>query len=36
MTILELNGRFPADANLDAAWRSGVEALMTAAREAPG
>lgn len=27
MTILELDGRFPADADLDAAWRSGVAAL---------
>jgi AcrR family transcriptional regulator len=35
MTILELNSRFPADADLDAAWRSGVEALIAAAREVP-
>jgi AcrR family transcriptional regulator len=35
MTILELNSRFPPDADLDAAWRSGVEALMAATREAP-
>jgi hypothetical protein len=27
MTILELNDRFPAGADLDAAWRRGVEAL---------
>jgi hypothetical protein len=27
MTILELNQRFPADADLDAAWSRGVEAL---------
>lgn len=27
MTILELGGRFPADADLDAAWRRGLEAL---------
>lgn len=27
MTILELNGRFPADADLDAAWRRGMAAL---------
>jgi len=27
MTILELNGRFPPDADLDAAWLRGVEAL---------
>jgi AcrR family transcriptional regulator len=37
MTTLELNSRFPADADLHAAWRSGVEALTAAAavREAP-
>jgi len=28
MTILELNARFPDDADLDAAWRRGVEALQ--------
>jgi AcrR family transcriptional regulator len=27
MTILELNDRFPGDADLDAAWKRGVEAL---------
>ena len=27
MAILELNHRFPPDADLDAAWRSGLEAL---------
>jgi len=27
MMILELNGRFPADADLDAAWRRGTAAL---------
>jgi AcrR family transcriptional regulator len=27
MTILELNGRFPAGADLDAAWARGIEAL---------
>jgi AcrR family transcriptional regulator len=27
MTILELNGRFPPDADLDAAWRAGIRAL---------
>jgi AcrR family transcriptional regulator len=27
MTVLELNGRFPADADLDAAWESGIRAL---------
>ena len=26
MTILELNGRFPADADVDAAWREGLRA----------
>jgi AcrR family transcriptional regulator len=28
MTILELNGRFPPDADLDAAWRRGLAALQ--------
>jgi AcrR family transcriptional regulator len=27
MTILELNGRFPPEADLDAAWREGLRAL---------
>jgi hypothetical protein len=27
MTVLELNGRFPPDADLDAAWESGIRAL---------
>jgi AcrR family transcriptional regulator len=27
MTILELNGRFPPDADLDAAWQRGMSAL---------
>jgi AcrR family transcriptional regulator len=27
MTILELNGRFPPDADLDAAWKRGLEAF---------
>jgi AcrR family transcriptional regulator len=27
MTVLELNGRFPPGADLDAAWRSGLAAL---------
>jgi hypothetical protein len=27
MTILELNGRFTPDADLDAAWRRGIRAL---------
>ena len=27
MTILELNGRFPADADLDAAWAAGLRAF---------
>jgi AcrR family transcriptional regulator len=29
MTILELNCRFPPDADLDAAWRRGLEALAS-------
>jgi AcrR family transcriptional regulator len=29
MTILELDGRFPAGADLDAAWSAGVDALAT-------
>jgi AcrR family transcriptional regulator len=28
MTILELDGRFPPEADLDAAWRSGLDALI--------
>lgn len=28
MTILELNGRFPPDADLDAAWQRGMSALQ--------
>ena len=28
MVILELDGRFPADADLDAAWRTGVSAFI--------
>jgi len=31
MTILELNGRFPPDADLDAAWRRGIGALEAGA-----
>jgi AcrR family transcriptional regulator len=31
MTTLELNGRFPPDADLDAAWRDGIRALERAA-----
>jgi AcrR family transcriptional regulator len=30
MTILEIDGRFPPDADLDAAWRRGIEALQPA------
>jgi AcrR family transcriptional regulator len=30
MTILELNSRFPLDADLDAAWRQGIDALRPA------
>jgi AcrR family transcriptional regulator len=33
MTILELNGRFPEDADLDAAWRRGLDLLQAAAGE---
>ncbi len=29
MTILELDGRFPAGADLDAAWSAGIDALAT-------
>ncbi|HEY4854565.1 MAG TPA: TetR/AcrR family transcriptional regulator [Streptosporangiaceae bacterium] len=32
MTILELNNRFPADADLDAAWRRGMASLDPASR----
>lgn len=32
MTALELNGRFPEDADLDAAWRRGMAALESAVR----
>lgn len=32
MTILELDNRFPADADLDAAWAQGIAALGAAAR----
>ncbi len=32
MTTLELNGRFPEDADLDAAWRRGMRALESAVR----
>jgi AcrR family transcriptional regulator len=35
MTILELNNRFPADADLDAAWRRGMAALDPSS-ELPG
>jgi len=34
MTILELNKRFPADADLDAAWKQGINALKTEAASA--
>jgi hypothetical protein len=33
MTILELNRRFPPDADLDAAWRHGIDALRPAATD---
>jgi hypothetical protein len=29
MTLLELDGRFPPDADLDAAWRRGLGALAS-------
>lgn len=32
MTILELNRRFPPDAELDQAWRRGITALQQSAR----
>ncbi len=34
MTVLELNGRFPSDANLDAAWSRGMSALDPSAGSA--
>ena len=33
MTILELNGRFSVEADLDAAWRRGMDVLQAAARK---
>jgi AcrR family transcriptional regulator len=33
MVILELDGRFPADANLDAAWRTGISAFIAGRNE---
>jgi len=35
MTSLELAGRFPADADLDAAWHSGIRALQSPTTEQP-
>ncbi len=32
MTILELNGRFPPDADLDTAWREGIRVFERLAR----
>jgi AcrR family transcriptional regulator len=32
MVILELNGRFPPNADIDAAWRAGVEGFAAARR----
>ena len=32
MTILEIDGRFPPDANLDLAWTRGIEAFRTNSR----
>jgi AcrR family transcriptional regulator len=34
MTILELDDRFPPDADLDAAWKRGIEALAASSRGA--
>lgn len=36
MTILELNNRFPADANLDDAWRRGMASLDPTSRGVQG
>jgi AcrR family transcriptional regulator len=36
MVILELNGRFPTDADLDAAWQAGIAALQGHATSCPG
>jgi AcrR family transcriptional regulator len=33
MTVLEMNGRFPADADLDAAWEHGLNAFRGSANE---
>jgi AcrR family transcriptional regulator len=35
ITILELNGRFPRDADLDAAWERGIAAFRTAMGTVP-
>jgi AcrR family transcriptional regulator len=35
MTILELNDRFPADADLDAAWKRGMRALQGSISDSP-
>jgi AcrR family transcriptional regulator len=32
MTMLELDGRFPPDANVDAAWQAGAQAFQLASR----
>jgi hypothetical protein len=29
LVMLELNGRFPPDADVDAAWKAGIEALRS-------
>ncbi|MEU9320490.1 TetR/AcrR family transcriptional regulator [Streptomyces sp. NPDC048295] len=36
MVVLELDGRFPTDADVDAAWRTGCEAFAQAIRNDPG
>jgi hypothetical protein len=33
MTILELDGRFPPDADLDAAWAAGIGAMAEPGRK---
>jgi len=36
MVIIELDGRFPAGADLDAAWAAGLTAFRVTSREKPG
>lgn len=35
MVVLELDGRFPSGADLDAAWRTGCETFAQAFRNEP-